>query len=347
MNKSKLTVDDLLADSSFIDYCFADHLNETNSWILHLQKYPEDEVIFLEAKKILSLLTAQIPEEILDDKLNSFKKLYYQTNFSHANNTQRKSTKKLRLLFTTGIAASLILIAITVVFFFRANPVSEATFNEIKGQNIITSHTDRNSITLSDGTVAILYPGSKLTISDDYNKKDRKVAITGQVYLKIFKNKHKPFVAYSRHSKTTALGTAFYVRDFVGSKQSSVLLINGKVKVDDPANHPSRFLEPGTSLTINNNTLKSEKKTIDKVELEDLANQKLLFQNTEMENIVYKLELFYGVEIDLSSCKCQFKNITGDYSKQSLVTILNTISFINQVNWTIRNHRIVFTSPSK
>ncbi|WP_449436461.1 DUF4974 domain-containing protein [Pedobacter steynii] len=114
--------------------------------------------------------------------------------------------------------------------------------------------------------------------------------------------------------------------------------------MDDPENHPPKFLEPGTSLTINNNTLKSEKKTIDKVELEDLANQKLLFQNTAMENIVYKLELFYGVEIDLSTCKCQFKNITGDYSKQSLVTILNTISFINKVNWTIRDHRIVFTA---
>ncbi|SMC89703.1 FecR family protein [Pedobacter nyackensis] len=344
MNKSNLTIEDLLANSSFIDYCLTKDLAETNPWDLHLQKHPEDRIICLEAKKILLLLTAEIPEDIIEDKLNSFKKLYYQTKFDVNANEQKKSPKKLRLLTITGIAASLIFIATGVLFFFKTNRTSVSTFNEIKGQSIVTSPTDRNRITLSDGTVAILYPGSKLTISDDYNEDDRKVAITGQVYLKIFKDKQKPFVAYSRHSATTAIGTAFYVRDFEGSKVSSVLLINGKVKVDKPAHHIAEFLEPGTSLIIDNNTLKSEKRTIDKIELEELANRKLVFRNEVMESIVYKLELFYGVEIDLSTCKCQFKNITGDYSEQSLTTILNTISFINQVNWTIREHRIVFSS---
>lgn len=347
MNKSNLTVEDLLADSSFIEYCLTKNLAETNPWDLHLLKHPEDKITFLEAKKILLLLTAQIPEEIIDDKLNSFKKLFYQTNFSVNSSEEKKSPKKRRLFIATGIAASLLLITTSILFFFKTNQPSVTAFNEIKGQTIVTSPTDRNSITLSDGTVAVLYPGSKLTISDDYNKDDRKVAITGQVYLKIYKDKQRPFVAYSRHSTTTAIGTAFYVRDFERSKESSVLLVHGKVKVGTPGRHAAEFLEPGTSLIINNKTLKSEKRAIDNTELEELANRKLIFQNAVMESIVYKLELFYGVDIDLSTCKCEFKNITGDYSKQSLVSILNTISFINQVKWTIQDHRIVFTSPSE
>jgi len=341
MNKSNLTVEDLLADPSFIDYCLTNNSAEINRWDLHFQRYPGDRITCLEAKKILLLMTAEIPEEIIADKLESFKKLFYQTNFSSDASAKRR-LKKLRLFIAAGIAASLMLITIGVLFFFKTAQTSASSYSNIKGQCISTSPTDRNTITLSDGTVAILYPGSKLIISDDYNKDDRKVAITGQVYLKIFKDRQKPFVVYSRHSTTTAIGTVFYVRDFKGSKESSVLLINGKVKVNIPARQTAEFLEPGTSLVINNHTLKSEKKVIDKMELEELKDQRLIFRNAVMENIVDKLELFYGVEIDLSTCKCQFKNITGDYSEQSLTTILNTISFINQVTWAIHDHKIVF-----
>lgn len=342
MNKSNLTVEDLLADPSFIDYCLTDHLAARNFWDSHLQKYPGDKVICQEARKILLLLTAEIPEEIIADKLNSFKKLYYQTNFKvHAG--KRRSPKRFRLFVAVGVAASLMLIAIGLLF-FKTGHTSTPVFDEIKGQRIVTSSTDRNTITLSDGTVAVLYPDSKLVISDDYNNDDRKIAITGQVYLKIFKDKEKPFVVYSRHSTTTALGTVFYVRDFQGSKESSVLLINGKVKVNTPASKTEEFLEPGTSLVIDNHSLKSRKKAIDQSELDELTNRKLIFRDETMENIVYKLELFYGVEIDVSTCKCQFKNITGDYSKQSLPTVLNTISFINGLSWIIRDHKVVFVT---
>ena len=157
MNKPNFTIEHLLADSSFIEYCLAKP-SGTNPWDLHLQKYPEDQATFMEAKKVLLLLTAQMPEEIIEDKLNSFKKRFYQTNFTLDTSLQKSVRKSRQLFLTLGIAASLAFMVTGIFFFFKTSPTLEATFTEIKGQHITTSPTDRNSITLSDGTVAILYP---------------------------------------------------------------------------------------------------------------------------------------------------------------------------------------------
>jgi len=339
MSKSKLTVSVLLSDTEFIDYCLNDGLPE-NKWKLHLQQYPDDLEIIEEAKHHVFLLSGELPDNVLEEKLNTFKKLFYQTKDSHLR-THSTRIHHLKPFYRIAIAASLLLLGGYFVFW----PVSiqpKYTFAMIEGGVIETLPDAQKTILLKDGTEAVLYPGSSIVISKDFNEKDRKIAVRGQVHLKIFHQKEKPFIAYSKHITTTALGTVFYVRDFEKGRESSVLLVNGKVKVEEPQTHHKQFLDPGTSLLVNNKTLKSKKITFDKTELTELENHQLYFDNAEMSTVVRKLELFYGIEIDLSHCDCQFKRITGNYSRSSLSDILNTIAYINLLRWELSGQSIQF-----
>lgn len=245
-----------------------------------------------------------------------------------------------------GVAAALIVVTFYVLFNDKAVPESY-TFEQIAGKKFETTYNMRKTIVLTDGTEVVLYPGSKLIVANDFNETDRKIAIYGQVYLKIFHQKDKPFIAYSKHTATTAIGTAFYVRDFERAQKSSVMLIEGKVKVQEPNRKSMQYLEPGTAIEVNQQTLAVVKKVIDKNELLALAEQKLYFDQADMPDIVRKLELFYGIEIDLDSCDCKFKKINGDYSNHSLVSVLNTISYINNVSWKLTNQKVVFTAKTK
>lgn len=342
MNKSKPTVEELLADPSFIDHCLNDHVKKSDPWSQKIENNPDDEMIYAQAKEIVLLFTGKMPDSLIEEKLGAFKKRFYAANPKEKSGYSFKRIKRPVLILVSGIAASLFLIAGFVFFFWSSASKQQYTFNDIKGKTITTPFTERNLITLSDGTEAILYPGSKLVISEDFNKDDRKIAITGQVYLSVSSNKAKPFIVYSKHTTTTAIGTAFYVRDFEKGNLSSVLLVKGKVKVVEPTRKTEGFLEPGTSMVVDNTSLKTQKQKIDNEQLKDLVAFKLHLKNSDMEAIVKRLELFYGVQIDLSACDCHFKRLTGDYTRKSLSAILNSISFTNQVSWEIRDQKIVF-----
>ncbi|WP_316789147.1 FecR family protein [Pedobacter frigoris] len=341
MNKSKLNLEELLSDADFINYCLDDKSAAANKWENYVPDTPEDARVFEDARKYVALLTGELPEEVINTKLELFKQL-----FESAKNleSQQQPIKlhSFRRIVKMGIAASLILIAGYFLWPLAKPSAITYSFEKIDGKQFDTDGNARKVIKLADGTEAILFPRSKLIVSNDFNEKDRKVAVYGQVYLKIFHNKQKPFIAYSKFTTTTAIGTSFYVRDFANSKISSVLLVEGKVKVQEPNKTDMQFLEPGMSVEVDQKTLSVSKKSVDKEEISALADHKLHFDNTDMNSIVSKLELFHGIEIDLSMCECNFKRITGDYSNSSLTSILNTISYINHVSWTLVDHKVIF-----
>jgi transmembrane sensor len=347
MKKNKLTVKELITDPSFIDHCLDDSPKETDIWAVFILENPEKFAIYNEAKQTVLMLTGKMPEYLIDEKVKAFKELFYERTNYQSSSDKTGIVKKRRLFLVAGIAASLTLLTLLIFLPLPSKHRPQYTFQNLQGKVIRTNFSERDKLTLVDGTEVILYPGSKLTISEDFNIYDRKVAVVGQVYLKISPNKGKPFIVYSSHTTTTALGTVFYVRDFENSKLSSVWLVHGKVKVTEPKRNGTIFLEPGTAMLMNDRTLEMEKKKITKDQLADLIEFKLDFNNSDMETIVKRLELFYGIQIDLNPCNCHFKRLTGDYSNRPLSAILNAIAFTNHVTWKIEGQKIVFKPDTK
>lgn len=346
MYQPLLRIEDLIIDPTFIDYCLNNNAAATEKWEAYITQHPLHLVNCKAAKAHVLLLTGELPEAFIEDRFLEFKKLFDQQNEAKNSVMGGREFRLFRSFVKIGIAASIVLVSGYLILFSKKEQQGFA-FETIKGKTISTVLNNRKSVTLGDGTTVLLYPGSKLVVAADYNDKDRKVAVYGQVYLQISPLKDKPFVVYSKHMTTTALGTSFFVRDFKNNEESFVYLLTGSVKVNQSGAPKSMLLEPGTSLVVDNKTGQGRKGVFDEKELEAMSLQQLILNNEDMESIVRKLELFYGVEIDLTGCDCEFKKITGDYSKVSLTSILNTISYINKVTWKLEDNKIVFRSHPK
>lgn len=348
MNKPKLTIEGLLTDPFFIDYCLNDKETEdTNPWKHYVPDHLQDKERYDQAKNYVLLLTGKIPEEMIDSRLAEFKLLFQQRKDRKHPEIQLKTRLRRSLFVKMSIAASILLMSATAIFFYLNQRRKVFQFSDIRGETVYAPGKQRKTLVLADGTEAILYPGSRLIIPENFNAEERRIGIVGQVYLNVAPQAGKPFVAYSRHTRTIALGTSFYVRDFENSKESSVLLMTGKVKVTEPKHGASQILEPGTSVVLNHHSLALTRKAFPLKEMEELSQSRLNFENADMPTIISKLELYYGVEFDLSQCNCDFKKITGDYSDESLSAILGTISFINQLNWKIQGQKIMFEPRAK
>ncbi|NQX39212.1 ferric-dicitrate binding protein FerR, regulates iron transport through sigma-19 [Pedobacter steynii] len=345
MKKPELTIEELLNDTEFIDYCLTESQGIPDKWRQQLLHYPQNEKTFEKAKSYMRLLEGKMSEELIEAKQLNFIALFRKVQQEKLEQEQRTKVKTSQPLLWIGIAASLLLVLSTAIFLFKAKSKLVSTYENLAGKSIESGRRSQKSITLADGTEAIIYPGAKLVISDDYNDDFREVAVYGQVFFKIFPQKDKPFIAYSKHTTTTALGTAFYVRDFKNTAQSTVILVNGNVKVQAPGSKQVGFLEPGTMMLVSNKTGAAEKRTVSKQELTELLEQKLNFNDSNTINVIDKLEIYYGAEIDISRCHGELKKITGDYSGQSLSNILSSIAYINHLSWRIDEEQHIIFEP--
>lgn len=155
------------------------------------------------------------------------------------------------------------------------------------------------SVTLPDGTVVNMGPGSTLTYPEEFSGDQRLVKLDGQAFFNVAHNKEKPFIVSSEKMNVTAIGTSFEVFDYTGKKHAEAILTEGKVEVDVLSTHARQantlYLIPNQKLSI------SQEKTQVMVESVDAERYSawhncngLSFENESIRNIIPRLEQWYG-----------------------------------------------------
>ena len=75
------------------------------------------------------------------------------------------------------------------------------------------------------------------------------VSLEGEAYFEVAKDKEKPFIVKANGINVQALGTSFNIRAHKDDKSVAVILISGKVKVDD-GRHEA-YMKPNERLVCN------------------------------------------------------------------------------------------------
>ena len=83
-------------------------------------------------------------------------------------------------------------------------------------------------ITLPDGSIVYLHPGSKLAFPTSFEGDKRVVMLDGEAYFKVTKDATRPFVVMTDETETTVLGTEFNVKTGTGAR-TEITLITGSV----------------------------------------------------------------------------------------------------------------------
>lgn len=104
---------------------------------------------------------------------------------------------------------------------------------------------EQKIITLADGSTATLSTDSVLRVTE-WGARRALTLDRGEAFFQVAKNPQRPFVVTADGRTVTALGTAFNVR--IDPGKWSVSLLEGKIRVADPAAHNSVDLLPGSRL---------------------------------------------------------------------------------------------------
>ena len=99
-------------------------------------------------------------------------------------------------------------------------------------------------ITLPDGSVVYLHPGSKVIFPTAFIGPQRIVQLDGMAYFKVKKDVDHPFIVATDGWQTTVLGTEFHL----DTRASEVVLVSGSVRVN--AGGRETLLKPAQKLTV-------------------------------------------------------------------------------------------------
>ena len=157
------------------------------------------------------------------------------------------------------------------------------------------------SVSLPDGTVVQLGPGSKLTYPAAFTGKTREIHLDGQAFFDIHKNPHKPFIVHTSEMEVQALGTAFEVFDYDIESKSETVLLNGKVKIginNSKGDRAEFILSPNEKMVYDQQADSAYVLTVDADKYTSWRKQKIVsFENEKLSMIIPRLEQWYGRKI--------------------------------------------------
>lgn len=261
-------------------------------------------------------------------------------------NTFGKKENPARRRFTISLIikiAAVFIIFLTTVFavFFTVdkNPDVVPQLTEIKKH---TLPGQKSTITLRDGTLVWLNSGSKISYLSNYNDSLRIIRLEGQAFFEVFEDNTKPFIVKCRNLKVETLGTSFDVNAYDDS-HIHVNLLSGSVRLSMPDVDMNKnlLLNPGEYSVVDGDNKFIENGIFDPKQVLAWKEGRLIFKNASIEEILPKLELWYGVKIiNLLSVNSQ-KPFTGTFEKENLDNILHNmgkvLDFEYEINGNIVN----------
>ena len=261
------------------------------------------------------------------------------------------------------------------IFYFT----SKTSYNESQAYNeVITNKGQKSQLILSDGTKIWLNSETTLKYPSVFDDKKRKVILTGEAYFEVQKrDDNVPFIVKTSEIDIKVTGTSFNVMAYPHEDIIETTLVEGSVTLfrEDKElprmqpiylkpNQKATLIKKGSQITLSN--IKVEKPTLaistkttqnkaseeneqiiilQKVKIKPHTawkDDQLIFKSESLENICYKLERWFDVEIKITDDELRESCYTGKFiNKESLSQVLEIIGITTPIKYTFDKNLII------
>lgn len=353
-----LSVEELVIDDSFINYCFQKNEADSLYWEQYIKDYPFEREKIEEAKQMVLGLHAMLKQEHDENRINSFS-LQKESKLSKV-----ISVKKM-FRYAAAVAAVFILMLaakkiINVSHKTTDKPARQIAANALPDSifSYKTANGEKKVITLSDHTRIWLNAGSQLRVDDSYGKENRKVYLSGEALFDVIHDESLPFIVYTDKYEVKDLGTVFNVKAYP-DEESETSLIRGKVEIKMANSKHRIFLSPNQKAVINGDNEPEVKETAKSAPSPNVTllplsyNQKdsavvetawtqnrLEIVNEDFFEMKEKLERWFDVKIIIKDAEVGKYPFTATFEKENIQQVLQALQYAYHFNYTVRNNEV-------
>ncbi|MFW5759714.1 MAG: FecR family protein [Cyclobacteriaceae bacterium] len=255
----------------------------------------------------------------------------------------KNKTRKIDWNYISKIAAVFVIfisIPVLVLNFIQDKVESPAN---VQVETIIKSNPagQKAKFYLPDGSLVWLNGASELTYHSNFNESNRDIFLTGEAFFEVARNEDLPFQVSSGALTTTAIGTAFNVEAYPENEQIMISLLHGKVKVAINEIDNEVILDPGFQTNYESGNYKLNKQRFNESEIIGWKEGKLVLASANYQEVVDKLEKWYGVKITTNGNPPPNWRLSTTYQDESLRNILRNLRFGKEFNFKLGKDEVI------
>lgn len=330
MAYEKFSVYDFTMDQSFKEWVNNPNSDEGRFWKKWLEENPDKEETVQEARQLILLLdfgTDVLSPTDVDELWQKLEQRIDKKNSLPADNNHKRKSKYSRgkpLLKWAAVFVGFLLISISAYLWLDYR--NTATY--------ITDFGVQKTVQLPDGSTAILNANSILKYRSGWLRGgQREVWLKGEALFSVVRTTDdQTFTVHTSDLGVEVLGTEFSVKQ--REKGTKVVLNAGQVmlRLPDPVEHGEAghtkeiIMTPGDLVEYN-----EEKKTLAKNKVDTRkhlawSENKLVFDDTPLGEIITLLEDNYGFEVMLQKEEWKTKTFTATYPADQVEILLGALS---------------------
>lgn len=253
----------------------------------------EEENEILQRKSVESTMQKQWNNPAGDVSNFNKQKIWDQLELETKNQVTVPGRNNIRrLVFWSAAASILVLIGIGIGYY---NYRSASVVKELQLISAETNYQERTLVFLPDSTKVWLNAGSRIEYPERFMGDIREVKLSGEAYFDVVRNEKQAFVVSTDHLQVHVLGTRFVVTDYKNEKKAETVLVSGKVQVN--TENQQFNLSPNEQLVFDPGQQTASVRDIDASQYTGWISGKLTFDDAELDDVINKLERWYGVNI--------------------------------------------------
>ena len=214
--------------------------------------------------------------------------------------------------------------------------------SELIYNTLTTPSGNQQDIILSDGTEVSLDAGSSITFPVVFDKNERSVSVTGQVYFKVKHNAKWPFTIKVKDMTVRDIGTEFNINSYDDEPAIKTTLIEGSIKLSK--GNQQAVLKPGEEAVA---SINASGIIISKVDVEPVIAWKkgdFIFQDEDFKTAMRQIARWYDVEI-VYDASASVNIMPGGWISRSknLSVVLKTMALTGNVHFKVEGRRVIVT----
>lgn len=205
---------------------------------------------------------------------------------------------------------------------------------------LTTRHDKEFWMTLPDGTRVHLNGNSRISYPLSFKGENREVALVGEAYFIVAKDKEHPFIVHTANGDVKEYGTEFDVNT-VGEK-TSVVLVKGSISVRAKGGK-ELMMTPGDKAEIAMNGVTTNR--VDVASYVAWNTGHFSFEDCTLDELMQVVGRWYGLQVDFASNKLRNIRFTGSLSRyESIENTLEVIGTIANVKMERQESRIIISN---
>jgi transmembrane sensor len=309
----------------------------TNAELLELQAWLAQDQNNLRA---FDQLNAQFQKDAVAERITAQSIAKSWEKIDHRIQRENRSSRVVTILRSNvfRVAASLTLIGLLL---WQLTPSQKPEHLAAVENAIVLTSPSRNSpIILPDSTFVWLNANSTIEYTASSFSGNREVTLKGEGFFDVRKKGKQTFVVKTNHFSIQVKGTRFNVQAYE-SQLEKATLEEGSIELKMHGEGQAYEMAPGDQITIDNSAQTIERKKVDPYNFTAWKEEKLVFDNTPLSDIILKIENRYKVNIIIDDSVANRERLSMTIEHEPIEEILEMIHLSSELNYKFENETIV------